>query len=1051
MEKAKILIVEDEAIIAMEIESSLQNLGYKTIAIVNTGDDAIKKAEEDKPDLILMDIRIKGEMDGIDAAEVVRNRFGIPVIFSTAYLDEKRIERAKLAMPFGYILKPIQERDLKVTIEMALYVAKADVERTTIENNLKESEEKFRNISEQSLMGIGIAQNNKFKYINQTYARIFGYPIEEMYNWEIEDAIKAIYPEDLEMALEQLTKKQKGDADIKIRYEYRGIKKTGEIIWIENYSKSIIFRDEPANLISIIDVTERKQAEEASSISEKKFADLANLLPQVVFETDKEGKLTFVNQYAFELFQYTHSDYEKELSALDMIAHEDQEKAVINMSRVLDGETLGGTEYIMQKRDGSKFPAIVHSTQIVHKGIPAGLRGIIIDITDRKKMERELRVSEKKYRQIFENAQTPYYEASLDGIILDVSPSVERYLKYKKEELIGKPILELYADSDQRDRFIEKLLENGELIDEEVLVRDKDGAILTCLLSSKYIPDEHKIVGSLLDITGRKRVEEKLMTSEKTFRSVVESSPMGIHMYHLESENRLVFVGANPAADRILEIDNSQFIGKTIEEAFPPLIETEIPNRYRLAAKEGISWQTEQIEYQDNEIKGAFEVHAFQMSPGNMATLFFDITERKSAEQALINSEERFRQLAENIKEVFWIVSPDWNEVYYVSPAFNEVWQIDEKELYHNALLWTDSIVKEDRRKVGDYLRQIQPEIQKGNLTEVIFPEYRISRTDGSEKWIFARGFPIYNENGQAYRVAGIAEDITERKKTQEIMIQTEKMMSVGGLAAGMAHEINNPLGGVLQGTQNVIRRLAPDLKANLDTAEETGINLQELQQYLEKRGILSILSGIRYSANKAAEIISNMLQFSRKSESNRAPTNLVRLLDRVLKMAVQDYDLEKKYDFKNIDIVKEFGTDIPLIPCTETEIEQVILNLLKNSAQAMEENGNHESPRITLRCYNDRNWASIEVEDNGPGMDESTRKRAFEPFFTTKPVGTGTGLGLSVSYMIITENHNGALEVESEPGQGTKFIIKLPLTRATNNDDKHNLINRTPSESGLI
>ncbi len=120
MKKAKILIVEDEAIIAMEMESSVQSLGYEVTSIVDTGEKAIAKAEEVKPDLILMDIPIKEEMDGIDTAEEIRNRFGIPVIFSTAYLDEERIERARITMPFGYVLKPIQERDLKVTIEMAL-------------------------------------------------------------------------------------------------------------------------------------------------------------------------------------------------------------------------------------------------------------------------------------------------------------------------------------------------------------------------------------------------------------------------------------------------------------------------------------------------------------------------------------------------------------------------------------------------------------------------------------------------------------------------------------------------------------------------------------------------------------------------------------------------------------------------------------------------------------------------------------------------------------------------------------------------------------------
>ena len=148
MGKAKILIVEDEAIIAMEIESQLQSLGYEITSIVDTSEKAIKKAKEDKPDIILMDIRIKGEMDGIDTAEAIRSQFGIPVIFSTAYLDEERIERAKITMPFGYMLKPIQERDLRVTIEMALYVSKVDKERKQSEMNLEIYKENLEELVE---------------------------------------------------------------------------------------------------------------------------------------------------------------------------------------------------------------------------------------------------------------------------------------------------------------------------------------------------------------------------------------------------------------------------------------------------------------------------------------------------------------------------------------------------------------------------------------------------------------------------------------------------------------------------------------------------------------------------------------------------------------------------------------------------------------------------------------------------------------------------------------------------------------------------------------
>jgi signal transduction histidine kinase len=139
---------------------------------------------------------------------------------------------------------------------------------------------------------------------------------------------------------------------------------------------------------------------------------------------------------------------------------------------------------------------------------------------------------------------------------------------------------------------------------------------------------------------------------------------------------------------------------------------------------------------------------------------------------------------------------------------------------------------------------------------------------------------------------------------------------------------------------------------------------------------------------------------------------------------------LKKKYDFRRIEIVREYEPDMPRIPCTETEIEQVILNLLKNAAQAMIDIPPDRKPTITLHLRREQRYAVIEVADNGPGMTEETRRRVFEPFFTTKEPGIGTGLGLSVSYMIVTQNHKGLMEVASTPGEGARFTVRLPLSK---------------------
>jgi signal transduction histidine kinase len=157
-------------------------------------------------------------------------------------------------------------------------------------------------------------------------------------------------------------------------------------------------------------------------------------------------------------------------------------------------------------------------------------------------------------------------------------------------------------------------------------------------------------------------------------------------------------------------------------------------------------------------------------------------------------------------------------------------------------------------------------------------------------------------------------------------------------------------------------------------------------------------------------------------------------LLDKAVELAAHDYDLKKKFDFRHIRIERRYDPDMPQVPCAATEIEQVVLNLLRNAAQAMRESERSvPSPCIILHLSKEPDFAVIKIADNGPGMDEARIKRIFEPFYTTKEVGVGTGLGLSVSYFIITSNHGGAMTAESTPGEGASFIIRLPLEETVN------------------
>lgn len=361
---------------------------------------------------------------------------------------------------------------------------------------------------------------------------------------------------------------------------------------------------------------------------------------------------------------------------------------------------------------------------------------------------------------------------------------------------------------------------------------------------------------------------------------------------------------------------------------------------------------------------------------------------------------------------------------------------VDEKICINQ---WNRSAEEETGKTFGevrggyllDYFPQLESEMdlimESVNRLEVKEKNKIPLNSEGDVHYKNIKIYPLLeSEDGRGAVI--LIDDVTMKSRLEDMMIQTEKMMSVGGLAAGMAHEINNPLGAVLSGVQGTERRLSPSLKKNQEVASELGLDLDKVHEYLDRRGILGYLRGINDAGRRAARIVRNMLEFSRKSESSRMETNVKGILEKALSLAENDYDLKKKYDFKTIEVRRDYEQGLPLVSITETEIEQVFLNIFKNAAQAMSEKDYYdEHPNITLRTRKDGKYVRIEVEDNGPGMTEEVRKRIFEPFYTTKRVGLGTGLGLSVSYFIITRNHEGEFVVESEEGVGSKFVIRLP------------------------
>ncbi len=271
-------------------------------------------------------------------------------------------------------------------------------------------------------------------------------------------------------------------------------------------------------------------------------------------------------------------------------------------------------------------------------------------------------------------------------------------------------------------------------------------------------------------------------------------------------------------------------------------------------------------------------------------------------------------------------------------------------------------------------------------------------------------------------------EDIRQRLKMEEMMVQSEKMLTVGGLAAGMAHEINNPLGAILQNLQNIRRRLLGQLPANKRTAESLGLDLLALEQYLQQRDVIQMMDHIKDAGERAAAIIESMLNFSRQNDAMLESQSVSDLIDNAINIARSDLN------FRHVELQHSPMDHLPAVNAIPGEIEQVLVNLIKNALQALSQYHTDDEPDwkpvIRLHAWRNGDLVSISVEDNGSGVPADKVAHVFEPFFTTKEVGEGTGLGLSVSYFIVTNHHKGQMLYRHAEPHGARFIVKLPISK---------------------
>jgi PAS domain S-box-containing protein len=449
----------------------------------------------------------------------------------------------------------------------------------------------------------------------------------------------------------------------------------------------------------------------------------------------------------------------------------------------------------------------------------------------------------------------------------------------------------------------------------------------------------------------------------------------------------------------------AKLVGKPPESLIGTHVESVLPGTGSTAFREArlrvnASGKGELVEAYFPPLDSWFEAHFYKIATG-VAVHYSDVSARKRLELALRQSDERFRQIAGSIDDVFWLTGPESGELFYINPAFERVWGRSCESLYASPHSWFDAIHPEDR----DRVRQSLAKQRTGGWDE----EFRIVRPDGTIRWTRSRAYPVRDAAGHVHRVAGVARDVTEQHLLEEQVRQGQKMEAVGRLAGGVAHDFNNLLSVILSYAQMLLAGLRPGDAMRADVEE------------------------IRLAGERAANLTRQLLAFSRQQVIQ---PRVVALRDVVVGME----RLVRRLVGDDVDLSISGADPSGRVYADAGQIEQVVMNLAVNARDAMPAGGKlsiqtenvvlssafaESHPDVTPGSY-----VMLTVTDTGTGMDAATRERAFEPFFTTKGSGRGTGLGLATVFGVVKQAR-GHVSVDSEPGRGTTFRVYFPRTES--------------------
>jgi PAS domain S-box-containing protein len=616
---------------------------------------------------------------------------------------------------------------------------------------------------------------------------------------------------------------------------------------------------------------------------------------------------------------------------------------------------------------------------------------------ERMQAEEALRRSEERYRTIIENIQDGYFEVDLAGNFIFVNDAECVNLGYSRDELIGMNNRR-YTDKENAKKVFEaynKVYRTGEpvkALDMEII--RKDGTKAFNEISVSLIRDsEGKAIGFrgiARDVTERKKMEEALREREERYRTLLETMEEGY--YEVDLKGRFIFF--NDALRKMHGLPKEEMLGMSNRQYMDEEIAKKVYKIFNQVYKTGqpgkmFEWEIIRNDDEKAVVESSiYLVRNAKGEPVGFRGITRDITERKQAEEALHKSEEKYRNILQNIEEGYYEVDLAGNFTFF-NDSMCQIFGYPRDELMGmNDRQYTDP---ENAKKLFQAFNRVY---KTGEPTKGF--DWEIIRKDGTERYIEASVSLRKDSSGKPIGFRGIVRDITEKKRMEEQLLQAEKLRAVGEMASGVAHDFNNALAAILGNTQLLLytihdEELKETLKIIEKVAKDSSQTVRRLQDFTRKRVHQELL---KVDINS---IIKDSIEITKPKWKDEAQSRGI-----------------------CIEMVPNLE-EVPYVSGNASELREVVTNMIFNAMEAMPEGG-----KIEIRTFKKRRDVSIQISDTGIGIAEEAKKKIFEPFFTTKPF-TNTGLGLSMSYGIV-KRFGGEIEVESEVGRGTTFTIMLPI-----------------------